>query len=146
VPSETIDAEIATVAAWIARARSDGVLPSEIGLFVRIRAELARARSAVETAALGWMDLSEQDEDSAGRARTGTMHLAKGLEFKAAAVMARGDGILPLQSRLEVAADETEMDEVYETERHLIYVACTRARDRLLISSVAPGSEFLRDL
>jgi len=60
--------------------------------------------------------------------------------------MACDDGVLPLQSRLEIAADETEMDEVYETERHLFYVACTRARDRLLISSVAPGSEFIRDL
>ena len=144
--SDTIGAEIAMVGAWIARARSDGVLPSEIGVFVRTRAELARARSAVEAAGLGWMELSEQDEDSAGRVPIGTMHLAKGLEFKAAAVMACDDGILPSQSRLEIAADETEMDEVYETERHLLYVACTRARDRLLISSVRPGSEFLRDL
>ena len=146
VQSDTVDAEIATVAAWIARARADGVLPSEIGVFVRTRAELARARSAVEAAGLGWMELSEQEEDSAGRVSIGTMHLAKGLEFKAAAVMACDDGVLPLQSRLEIAADETEMDEVYETERHLFYVACTRARDRLLISAVAPGSEVLRDL
>ncbi len=146
VQSDTIDAEIAAVAAWIAQARSDGVLPSEIGVFVRTRAELARARSAAEAAGLGWMELSEQDEDSAGRVPIGTMHLAKGLEFKAAAVMACDDGVLPLQSRLEIAADETEMDEVYETERHLFYVACTRARDRLLISSVKPGSEFIRDL
>jgi hypothetical protein len=31
-------------------------------------------------------------------------------------------------------ADEVELEEVYATERHLFYVACTRARDRLLIS------------
>ncbi len=60
--------------------------------------------------------------------------------------MACDDGVLPLQSRLEADADETEMDEVYETERHLFYVACTRARDRLLISSVRPVSEFFQDL
>jgi hypothetical protein len=63
-----------------------------------------------------------------------------------AMLIACDDGVLPHQSRLELAADETEMDEVYETERHLFYVACTRARDRLLISAVAPGSEFLHDL
>ena len=146
VQSATIEAEVAAVSAWIARARADGVLPSEIGVFVRTRAELPRARSAVEAAGLPWMELSERDEDAAGRVPIGTMHLAKGLEFKAAAVMACDDGVLPLQGRLELAADETEMDEVYETERHLFYVACTRTRDRLLISSVAPGSEFLRDL
>ena len=146
VQSDTIDSEIVAVAAWITKARTDGVLPSEIRVFVRTRAEMARARSAVEAAAMEWMELSEQDQDFAGRVPIGTMHLAKGLEFKAVAVMACDDGIIPSQSRLELAADETEMDEVYETERHLFYVACTRARDRLLVSSVAPGSEFLRDL
>lgn len=146
VRSDTIVAEIATVAAWITQAQFHGVLPSEIGLFVRTRAELARARAAVEAAGLGWLELSERDEDLAGRVAIGTMHSAKGLEFKATAVMACDDGVLPLQNRLAGAADETEMDEVYETERHLFYVACTRARDRLLISSVKPGSEFLQDL
>ena len=38
-----------------------------------------------------------------------------------------------------------DLDEVYETERHLLYVACTRARDRLLVSGVKPGSEFVAD-
>ncbi len=36
-------------------------------------------------------------------------------------------------------------DDVYETERQLFYVACTRARDRLLVTGIAPGSEFLGD-
>ena len=76
----------------------------------------------------------------------GTMHLAKGLEFKAVAVMACDDGLLPLEERIEAVADEVELDDVYATERQLLYVACTRARDRLLISAVKPGSEFLADL
>ena len=40
---------------------------------------------------------------------------------------------------------EANLQEVYETERHLLYVACTRARDRLLVTGVSPGSEFLSD-
>ena len=74
------------------------------------------------------------------------MHLAKGLEFKAAGVMACDDGVLPLQARMEAVADETELDDVYETERQLFYVACTRARNRLLITGVKPSSEFIQDL
>jgi ATP-dependent exoDNAse (exonuclease V) beta subunit len=35
---------------------------------------------------------------------------------------------------------------VYDTERQLLYVACTRARDRLSITAVEPASEFLDDL
>jgi len=60
--------------------------------------------------------------------------------------MACDDEVLPLQSRVESVADEVELDDVYETERQLLYVACTRARDRLLVSGVTPGSEFLSDL
>ena len=138
--------EIAAAAAWIGRAVSDGIAPSEIGVFVRSRAELARARSAVESAGLPWTELSEQDRELTGTVAIGTMHLAKGLEFRATLVMACDDGVLPLQARLEAVADETELDDVYETERHLLYVACTRARDRLMLSGVRPASEFLQDL
>ena len=74
------------------------------------------------------------------------MPIAKGLEFKSVAVMACDDEILPLQSRIEAVADDADLEEVYNTERHLLYVACTRARDHLLVTSVAPGSEFLDDL
>ncbi len=76
----------------------------------------------------------------------GTMHLAKGQEFRAVAVMACDEEVIPLQSRIEAASEESELDEIQETERHLLYVACTRARERLLVSGVAPGSEFLGDL
>ena len=54
--------------------------------------------------------------------------------------------ILPLQARIESVADNADLEEVYNTERHLFYVACTRARDHLLVTSVEPGSEFLEDI
>jgi superfamily I DNA/RNA helicase len=34
----------------------------------------------------------------------------------------------------------------YNSVVFLLYVACTRARDRLLVSGVQPASEFLNDL
>ncbi len=73
------------------------------------------------------------------------MHLAKGLEFQAVAVMACDDEIIPLQERIETVGDDADLQEVYDTERHLLYVACTRARDHLLVTGVAPVSEFLDD-
>jgi superfamily I DNA/RNA helicase len=60
--------------------------------------------------------------------------------------MACDDEVIPLQERIENVADNADLEEVYETERHLLYVACTRARDHLLITSVDPASEFLDDL
>ncbi len=60
--------------------------------------------------------------------------------------MACDDEVLPLQSRIESVSDESDLEEVYTTERHLLYVACTRARDYLLVTGVDPASEFLDDL
>jgi superfamily I DNA/RNA helicase len=138
--------ETKTVAAWIKAATTSGIQPAEIGLFVRSRTELHRARNAVGAAGLKWKELTETELEGSGTVMVGTMHLAKGLEFKAVAVIACDEDVLPLQSRMEAVADETELDEVYETERHLLYVACTRARDLLLVTAVRPGSEYLKDL
>lgn len=139
-------AEARGVADWITTCLADGIEPAAIGVFVRTNGQLARARDAVRLAGQTTMELSERSEEPAGRVSVGTMHLAKGLEFKAVIVMACDDEILPLQERIETVADEAELDEVYETERYLFYVACTRARDRLLVCGVKPESEFFSDL
>lgn len=36
-------------------------------------------------------------------------------------------------------------EHIYETERRLLYVACTRAREHLLLTDVTPASEYLAD-
>ena len=64
------------------------------------------------------------------------MSLAKGLEFRAVVVMACDEGVLPLDERVADAADEAELDDIYETERRLLYVACTRAREHLLLTGL----------
>ena len=137
---------MAAASQWISQAIADGIKPSEIGIFVRTHNEFDRARAAVTAAGHEILELSERSEDPDARVSIGTMHLAKGLEFKAVVVMACDDEVLPLQSRIEAVADEVDLDDVYETERQLLYVACTRARDRLWVSGVDPASEFLSDL
>ena len=90
--------------------------------------------------------LDEHVETASGHVSISTMHLAKGLEFRAVVVMACDDEIIPLQERIETVGDDADLQEVYDTERHLLYVACTRARDHLLVTSVEPASEFLDDM
>jgi superfamily I DNA/RNA helicase len=60
--------------------------------------------------------------------------------------MACDDEIIPSQERIENVGDEADLEEAYDSERHLLYVACTRARDHLLVTGVNPASEFLDDL
>lgn len=138
--------EIKAVGQWLAARTKEGVVPHEIGVFVRSPGELDRARAAVEDAKLLYKVLDDNVETTTGRASISTMHLAKGLEFRTVAVMACDDEVIPLQERIETVADDADLEEVYNTERHLLYVACTRARDHLLVTSVDPGSEFLDDM
>ena len=92
------------------------------------------------------VQIDDRSGGVAGSVAVGTMHLAKGLEFRAVAVAACDDEVIPLQARIERVGDDADLEEVYGTERHLLYAACTRARDRLLVTGVDPGSEFLDDL
>lgn len=138
--------EIRAVAAWIKARTADGLLPHEIGVFVRSEAELDRAVAASTDAGLPFKVLDEQMAGAGDHVWISTMHLAKGLEFRAVVVMACDDEVIPSQARIESVADEADLEEVYNTERHLLYVACTRARDYLHVSGVSPVSEFLDDL
>lgn len=138
--------EIKAVGNWIMEQAKAGVLPHEFGVFVRSAAQLERAQAAVKAAGLSFNILDEHVETLSGHASISTMHLAKGLEFRAVVVMACDDEVIPLQERIETVGDDADLQEVYDTERHLLYVACTRARDHLLVTSVEPASEFLDDM
>jgi superfamily I DNA/RNA helicase len=138
--------EVAAVAEFIRNLISEGIAPGEIGVFVREAGQAARARAAIDGAGQTALQLSGRLAGEPTRVSIGTMHYAKGLEFKAVVVMGCDEDKLPLRERVEAAGDEVELEDVYETERRLFYVACTRARDLFLVTGVAPGSEFLADL
>ena len=131
---------------WLAGQSKTGTLPHEFGVFVRSAGQLDRAQAAVKKSGMPFKILDEHVETASGHVSICTMHLAKGLEFRAVAVMACDDEIIPLQKRMETVGDEADLKEVYDTERHLLYVACTRARDQLLVTSVEPPSEFIADM
>jgi superfamily I DNA/RNA helicase/mRNA-degrading endonuclease RelE of RelBE toxin-antitoxin system len=123
-------AEVAAVVYWLNERLAQGVQPEEIGMIVRSEGQFARAKKAIgQVAGVPLL----------------TMHDAKGLEFRAVNVMACDDEVIPSQERIEAIVDDADLEDVYNTERHLLYVACTRARDHLLVTGVKPGSEFLED-
>jgi superfamily I DNA/RNA helicase len=138
--------EAKAVGDWLKGLTKAGVQPHEIGIFVRSDGQLPRATAAAKQAALTAKVLDENVEVITGNVSVGTMHLAKGLEFRAVVVMACDDEVIPLQERIESVGDEADLQEVYDTERYLLYVACTRARDHLLVTATTPPSEFLEDL
>jgi hypothetical protein len=148
---ETLEAtdpaeETARVAAWLSARRAEGIEPDEIGIFARTEEAAARGERACVAAGVAFRRAPPDPEEHAEAATVCTMALAKGLEFRAVAVMACDEDLVPLGERLALASNELELREIYETERHLLYVSCTRARERLLVSGVAPVSEYLSEL
>jgi superfamily I DNA/RNA helicase/mRNA-degrading endonuclease RelE of RelBE toxin-antitoxin system len=142
----TVAEETRVVGEWLKARIAENVQPHEVAVFVRSSAELDRVKAAARHAELSLKVLDDHVETAIGKISIGTMHLAKGLEFRAVAVMACDDEVIPLQERIETVADDADLEDVYNTERQLLYVACTRARDHLLVTSTAPASEFLDDL
>jgi superfamily I DNA/RNA helicase/mRNA-degrading endonuclease RelE of RelBE toxin-antitoxin system len=143
---KTPEAEITAAADWLKARIAAGIRPREIGVFVRSEQEIERAVRALAAAGIPHVTLDERILLQDDAASVGAMHLAKGLEFRNVAIMACDEDVLPLSERLASAADESDLHEIQETERHLFYVACTRARDALFVSSAGRHSEFLDDL
>ena len=137
--------EARAVGAWLKDVVGSGVPVSQIGVFVRDASILSRAEAAVQHAGLPSVVLQGSGQLKGDGVRIVPMHVAKGLEFRTVAVVACDADVIPSAERIETVTDEGELDEVFESERQLLYVACTRAREHLLVSGVRPVSDFLRD-
>jgi superfamily I DNA/RNA helicase len=85
--------ETDAVARWLAEHAKAGVMPHGFGVFGRFAAQLDRSHAAVKAAGMRFKVLDEHVEITSGHLSMSTMHLAKGLEFRAVVVMACDDMI-----------------------------------------------------
>lgn len=134
------------VSDWIIEQIKNGVKPAEIGIFVRSEKQYFRVNRAIKKSGNTSVVLNYKNDGDESSVNYGTMHLAKGLEFRSVAIMACDADQLPLRERIEIFSEDSDLDEVERSERQLLYVACTRARERLLVSGVGVGSKYLYDL
>jgi superfamily I DNA/RNA helicase len=136
-PADEAERVVKSVQGWL----DAGVSPSAIGIVGRTRAILKPAQDALSREGVVWTDLAE--ENPAG-VRVATMHSAKGLEFARLAVIGVNADALPLPIAVTPAAED-ELQHEYDVlrERCLLYVACTRARDELVVTGSGPPSALL---
>ena len=74
----SVETETKAIAEWLIVRKGEGVLPHEIGVFVRSTAELDRARSAVEAAGMAFKVLDENVDTTVGRVSVSTMAICVG--------------------------------------------------------------------
>jgi superfamily I DNA/RNA helicase len=131
-----------TVGRWLSEPTATRPDAESVGILVRtnrLRDEMARAlRQAGVTA----VTLSRDSETTGKGVQVATMHRAKGMEFSRVVVAGASASLLPFRWLLDNAPDEDHA-EVEQRERLLLYVACTRARDQLVVSWNGKPSPFL---
>lgn len=137
-PAEEAEFVAAQIQEWL----DNGVTPGAIGVAARTRRDLHAVQAALDEAEVRWSEIGT-DTKRPG-VRTATMHSCKGLEFARLAVVAANADNLPHPLATTPAADDkTQHAHDVLRERCLLYVACTRARDELLVTSSGPPSTLL---
>jgi hypothetical protein len=136
--------EIDLLANWLAALREQGAAPGEIAIFARTKKALEdRALPALKRCALSGTWLSPDQNLETGSVSLGTLHAAKGLEFRAVALVGCDHSQLPLRVAMGMARDQDAKQIVEERELSLLYVGCTRARERLLVTWSGQPSRFI---
>ena len=98
---------------------------AEISVFTRSAEQMGRSKAAIADAGLPFAALGDADAASptANAVRLGTMHDAKCLEFRAVAVVTCDFDVIPSSERIAAITDESDIEHLDSTERHLLYVA-----------------------
>jgi superfamily I DNA/RNA helicase len=138
--------ELTAGVAEVGRLLASGLAPKAIGIFARTNKRIDEMSEALSDAGIACRLLSEHDADSDGAVQLGTMHRAKGLEFKAVLVIGCADNAVPSAGILRKTADPQDREAVEARECRLLYVAMTRARDELKVSWAGAPSRFLAPL
>lgn len=138
------DEEIDYVANHLKSLIRKGAQPNEIAIFARRSALKERVDPAVSKAGLSWHYLKDGLLPSMNRVSLSTMHNARGLEYRIVVVMGCDFDLLPHAYILDNQYDDLDKENFVEKERHALYVACTRARENLLVTCSGQPSIFLK--
>ena len=136
----------AFIAEQVRRLFRQGIQPREIAVFARIGSRLESLQKALAAAGISSQLLSRDEESAQPNAiHLGTMHRAKGLEYKVVFVYDCSEGVVPHMTTLRRSKDPADYDAARAREQQLLYVSLTRARDEVFITWAGLPSPFLPD-
>lgn len=129
------------IADWIENCRHSGIPVSEIALLSRQMARLQNVLEYLEREAS--LPAVRLVGHKGRNLIADTLHAAKGLEFRAVAIVGAEEGTLPLLDAMEGEPGDEAYALSVARERHLLYVGCTRPREALMVTYVGSRSRFL---
>ncbi len=136
--------ECETVTTRITSLTNAGVSPASICIVARTNDLVAQYEGALASKGIETYRIRRSSSDNRRKAgvRLATMHRVKGLEFDHVLVVGVNDGIVPLSVAM-LADNPFEVAENEGRERALLYVAATRAKQSLAVSSFGMPSPFV---
>jgi len=136
-------AEVDVIAAFVARGDT-----ARTCLVARTNTLVDTFARALEARGLKTYRLrrSAAEDRAAEGLRLATMHRVKGLEFDRVVVAGVDDGVVPLAMLLSATDDKAVKSDIERQERALLYVATTRARREVLVTSGGAPSAWLSQL
>lgn len=132
-----LDVVADTVRAWLAT----GDAPETIGILVREAQLAGQITRGLEDRGVR-VRLVDHGALRRGQPLVMTMHRAKGMEFARVLLFGVDDGLIPAGYLLKDLSDP-DREDVLLRERSLLYVAATRARDELVITTSGVRSGLL---
>ncbi|WP_124727045.1 3'-5' exonuclease [Staphylospora marina] len=124
--------------------QNQGVKLNEMVMLARISKRLNKYREALEEAGIPCQQLTTRSHLGDEGVHFGTMHRSKGLEFRVVFLVGVNEGDVPFTYVLNKALDDEESEELLKKERSLLYVASSRAREKLFITSHGRPSPWFR--
>lgn len=139
----SFDEEVQGIASWL-RDAADSSSFSDTCLVARTNKllseyEAALAKNGVDTYRV---KRSEPEDRREPGLRIATLHRVKGLEFENVILAGANKGVIPLDVAVSGTDDHTVQADNEFQERALVYVASTRARRALLVTSFGTTSQF----
>ena len=119
-----LDALATQVRTWL----DDGVEPHAIAVTARVDELANQAKRRLKAAGMTAVSPTATGDG----VRVGSMHAMKGLEFRCVAVIGVDETLVPLDAKVTpLDIDRAAHEDGLQIERCLLFVACTRPRDRL---------------
>lgn len=140
-----IDKEIEYIVKEIKDLNDKGVELSNICVVARIDKQIEMYREHLRDYGIKSHKIKRKEAEnrSINGVRIATMHRVKGLEFDYIFLVGINENIVPYKKAIGSDIDKTSRNEKIINERSLLYVAATRAKKEVFVSSYGKASEFL---
>lgn len=134
--SDRIDTVIASIGLWMSMHSKKNIDKDRLGTAMNVLLKIKGTLSE----RVAFVSSSSSAKEGEG-VQLMTMHGSKGLEFNNVWIIAAEAEVIPSTANVVMTPD------IVDEERRLMYVAMTRAKDNLYISSTssAPASEFIKE-